>query len=131
MAAFDLITEIKQIDNLITKAQSVCDVAKPDTIEPFINKVTVYTGEFNTWQDRVEEQNPLGPNSSLSGEEKAELKKHLESLNSIHQEVMVLAGQFHEFLGSQLGDFHKRAKSIRSYMAPSKEPITITGKRRG
>ena len=131
MANFDLKSEIKIIEELTSLAQRVCAVASTDTIELFIGEVTIYTSQFSIWQDRIENLNPLGSDSSLSDSDKAELKKHLQTLNDLHQEVMALAGQFREFLGSKLGDFHKRAQGIRSYVAPSKEPITITGKRRG
>ena len=131
MADFDLKSEIQIIEELTSLAQRVCAVASTDTIELFIAEVTTYTSQFSIWQDRIENLNPLGSNSALSDSDKAELKLHLQALNDLHQEVMSLAGQFREFLGSKLGEFHKRAQGIRSYVAPSKEPITITGKRRG
>ena len=131
MAAFDYRNELEQVSSLCSLAQEVLARAEEKDIGKFLDRVNAYTEQFEVWERQVAAANPLAPSSNLNTDEKQLLKTELETLNNLHQRIVVITERYREEIGNELGTFHKRAKGIKKYVAPSSEAITLTGKRKG
>ncbi|MCC6933674.1 MAG: hypothetical protein IT292_10545 [Deltaproteobacteria bacterium] len=120
-----------QTQALISSARELLAYQSEEIGELYIEKLACYTDDFERWEIQIAKLPALTESGEVSSPQRASLKTLFEELNVLHNQLLESAKMLHEKVGENLGSIHKRAKGIKTYVAPSSEPITITGRRRG
>lgn len=118
---------LQQLSYLVALAREAL-IVSIDREELFVEKVTAYLEQFESWRTGIEQQGDSGEESILSSEE---CRPQLELLQKLHQEVLSRATVQRDLVAHQLGEIHRRAQALKKYVDRYPSRITIAGKREG
>ncbi len=120
---------LKQIEKLITMAETAVSCREDEDIEAFVMATETYLNSLEMWQAEVKTQ-ALGK-SDPEKEADPELREALNTLGAVHQKLMQKADVARDNVGSQMGDMHKKAQGLKRYIDILPSRISVSGKRKG
>ena len=113
-------TDAERIQALIQHAEGVLQVK--ESVQEFLDRSTPYLEAFDQWQ------NTVTPGALRTD---ATLSELLKKLSTLHHQILDHGKSLSTEVLRQLGETHKRAQALRTYIDRAPGRITITGKREG
>lgn len=124
----DLVSRLKTLVGYADAALAIDSAVEADR---FLDAISLYLAELESWQREVQLEKPLAPDSLLSDGEKVAFRADVERLIALHQKLLQHAGLAKEEVGQRMGELHKKATGLKKYVDTLPARITIAGKREG
>ena len=119
---------LDEVRELISAARNSLAEEARGNFEAFVQTVTVYLDRFEQWYQRYEKDKP---SYGLSEDQRSELKKLVEELNALHQQIITKTTVERDAVATEMGQLHKRGQALKAYVDRFPSRISITGKRKG
>ena len=115
---------LEVLETIITKGKLILKSDEQD-YDRFTEQVTDYLESLDAWQ-KAYQADPKVPDA-----EHAHFAQLVNTLNELHQQIVVKATAKKDEVASQMGDVYKRAQVLKKYIDRYPSRITITGRRKG
>ncbi len=118
-----------EAENVSTQGRALLALDFAENPEVFLDSLDQYLKAFASWEQLAMSPEYREKLRRLSPTEARALRSKLETLSSIHTQVIQLAERCRETLRGELGELHRRGKALRSYIDRYPSRVNITGKR--
>lgn len=122
---------VDEVKALRAEAEELASMELPAELDQVLDRAGRYLERFEEWRRGIESSRPFDAASALSPAEQEELRAAVKEYQATHLVLVERLTGLKDGLAGQMGELHRKAKALKSYVDPYPSRITIAGKRKG
>ena len=119
------------VRELTAEAEAISSLSLESDLEQVLLQADSYTARLESWKNQVEEAAPFEAESDFTTAQKEAFRAQVLVFQDRHLALTERLSGARDLVTQQMGDLHKRAKALRTYVDRFPSRITIAGKRKG